>query len=66
MKTTEREYSWINFKIDKKIHTKFSMILKLTDRGIRDVMTQLVSQYVQEHRDEIVAILADPEQQSPK
>ena len=46
MTTKEPEHSWINFKIDKKMHTKFAMILKLENLPIRTAMTRLVQEYV--------------------
>ena len=57
--TKEIEYSWINFKINKRLHTKFSMILKLTNKSIREVMTQLVAQYVQENSGAILEIISE-------
>lgn len=59
-KTNSSTHSWINFKIDKRLHTKFSMILKFGDQRIREVMTSLVQKYVEDNHNRIMEIISSP------
>ena len=47
------EHSWINFKIDRKLHSRFSVIIRHKGLHLNTVMRAMVAQYVKDHTEEL-------------
>lgn len=59
MKQGTPEHSWINFKLDRKLHSRFSVIVRHKGQPLRTVMEEMVAQYVKDHTDELLQAIQD-------
>ena len=57
----KNDVSWINFKIDRKLHAKFSFLLQLKRQPLKDVACKLIENYVRENEEHFLEAVSSKE-----